>query len=68
MNALIPVVLASALMAISGAIFGVILARVLWADDLKHAQRIDAIRSKVEVHLRDTIDSLERQITTLKRP
>ena len=57
---------AAAAIAITSAIFGAALARGLWADDLKHAQKIDAIRSETEKNLRDQIKAMERTISALK--
>ena len=54
-------------LAMIGAIFGVGMARLIWADDLKHAQKIDEIRSRTETALKGTIESLEQQIVILKR-
>jgi hypothetical protein len=61
--------LGAALIAASSATFGAALARAIWADDLKHAQRIDAIRAKsaaiqakTEGYLRSEIKSLEEQL------
>lgn len=56
---------AAAALAMVGAMFGVAMARLIWADDLKHAQRIDEIRSRTEVHLKDHIKALENQIKLL---
>lgn len=66
MSAAILAILSAALLACSGAIFGVIMARVIWADDLKHAQRIDEVRSRTENSLRGLISSQERTIKTYK--
>ena len=52
--------------AMMSALFGVGIARLIWDDDLKHAQRIDEIRSRTEVALRNTITSLERQLELKK--
>ena len=40
MNSAIIVIAAAALLALSGAAFGVVMARFLWADDLRTAQEI----------------------------
>lgn len=66
MSVVVPAALAAAVLAMAGAMFGVAMARLLWADDLKHAQRIDEIRRRTEVALKNTIESLERQIATQK--
>ena len=60
------VIPAAALLAIAGALFGVGMAKLLWSEDLQHAQQIDEIRSETEGHLRGTIDALEGQIRILK--
>lgn len=57
---------AAAVIAMASAMFGVGMARMLWADDLKRARLIDEIRSRTEVHLRGTITALEKQIEILK--
>lgn len=67
MNAAIPVILATALLGASGSFFGVVIARSIWADDLKHAQRIDEIRSRTEGHLRRNIQALEDMIDIYKK-
>lgn len=46
----------------SGAILGACLARLVWAADLRHAKKIDEIRSSTECHLRGTIASQKRQL------
>ena len=48
--------------AMCSTIFGVCLARILWADDLLFAKKIDTIRSETEGHLRGTISSLESTV------
>lgn len=58
---------AAAGLAMLSATFGVAMARLVWAEDLKHAQRIDEIRSRTEISLKNTIESLERQIAILKQ-
>lgn len=65
-SAVILAYLGAGLIAVSSATFGVGLARVLWADDLKRAQRIDEIRSRTELSLRSQIDSLKRQLDLKK--
>lgn len=60
-----PVILAycaAGFISVSSAVFGVALARLVWADDLKHAREIDVIRSKTEIQLRNYIKILEDQI------
>ncbi len=56
------VIPAAMVLVMASAFFGVVLARMVWADDLKHALRIDALRKQTEEHLRNTIESLERQL------
>ena len=65
MNTLIFVTLPAAFLAIASAAFGAGMARLLWADDLQHAQQIDEIRSKTEVALRRQINALEGRIKIL---
>ena len=52
----------AAALSMVSAMFGVGMARMLWADDLKHAQSIDEIRSRTEASLRRTIDALQKQL------
>lgn len=59
MSAILFAQLSAALLAMVAAIFGASIARVLWAEDLAQAQRIDAIRSETEGHLREQIKSLQ---------
>lgn len=60
-------ILSSMLLVAGGAFFGIIAARVLWAEDLQHAQRIDEIRSRTQKALEGTIESLRKQITICER-
>lgn len=53
--------------AMCSAIFGVGVARVLWADDLRHSKHIDEIRNKTEASLRKTIEHLEATISHKNR-
>lgn len=53
--------------ALLSACFGVGVARLLWAEDLAQAQRIDAIRSRTEVHLRNLIALHEKQIAEYRQ-
>lgn len=55
------------LLALAGAFFGVCIARLVWADDLKQAQRIDAIRSRTEVALRGQIAALEKHLAIYQK-
>ena len=60
-----PVILAycgAAAIAMASAVFGVGIARLIWAEDLTHARRIDELRSQTETHLRSQIKSMERII------
>lgn len=54
--------LSAAGLAMISAIFGVGMARLLWAQDLKFAQDIDTRRSKIEASLRKIIESQKREI------
>lgn len=56
----------AALIALGSSIFGVGVARVLWAQDLKQAERIDLIRSKTEQSLRNLIEIKDRHIQILE--
>lgn len=62
MDAFVLAYLGAAILAVGSATFGVGLARVLWAEDLKWAQQIDAIRSKTEVSLRERIAIQARRL------
>lgn len=53
-------------LATTGAVFGVGVARLIWADDLVQARQIDDIRSKTEFSLRAAIATQEKIICTLK--
>lgn len=44
------------------AMFGVIMARAFWAEDLKHAQELHQIWNRQEAAMASTIDSLQRTI------
>lgn len=63
----------AAAVAIAAALFGVGIARMVWAEDLRNAQshlesarRIDEIRSQTEQSLRDHIATLERHVQILQ--
>lgn len=59
----LPVVVTGAMvLAAAGALFGVVLARVLWTEDLRQAIHIDEIRSRTETSLRGSIAAQERMI------
>jgi hypothetical protein len=58
-NAFMMSVLGASLLAMAGTFFGVVTARMVWADDLKHARRIDEIRSRTEASLRSRIETQE---------
>lgn len=60
------VIAAAMLLAMVGALFGAGMARLLWADDLKQAQRIDEIRSRTEASLMRTITAHEATIKALQ--
>lgn len=66
MSAAILSYIGAVLIAANSALFGVGMARLIWADDLKHAQRIDKIRSKTEDYLRNQIESMQRQLDSRK--
>lgn len=67
MNAAIPAVLAASILAFSGAFFGVTIARLTWADDLKHAQRIDEIRTRTQGHMERQIEAQQQTIDIYKK-
>lgn len=53
---------AAAGIAMCSAGLGVGMARLLWAQDLRQAQEIDAIRSRTEVALRGRIKIMEKRL------
>lgn len=59
--------LAAAAIAIASAMFGAGMARVIWADDLRHAMEIDEIRSQTEGYLQSQIKSLEETVEVQKK-
>lgn len=60
-------ILGAMLLAAAGAFFGAVSARLFWAGDLQHAQRIDAIRSETEGYLRKQIKALEAQLAVYRK-
>lgn len=60
-------ILGAAILAMAGAFFGAVSARLFWAEDLKQAQRIDEIRSGTEAALRKQIKALEDQLAIYRR-
>lgn len=63
------VIPAAALLALAGGFFGVVLARMVWADDATHAARLKADYQKIqqsynEIHAKDqsTIATMQRTI------
>lgn len=66
MNTAPAVVAAVMIVAAAGAFAGVVLARAVWANDLRHARELRAIWTQTEKHLRDTIAAQERHIALLK--
>lgn len=63
----LPLVFWSAiLLVMAGSLFGVSMARVLWADDLHQARSIDEIRSRTEKSLREQVAILQEHIRILK--
>ena len=61
------VIASAVLLAMIGALFGAGMARLLWAGDLKQAQRIDEIRSRTEASLMRTIAAHEATIKALQK-
>jgi len=57
---------AAIVLAIAGVIFGIAIARLVWAQDLEQAQSIDRIRSRTEAAMRGTIETQEKIIAALK--
>jgi hypothetical protein len=66
-NAAIPAILGAALLAMAGASFGVVMARMIWADDLKQAQHIDEIRSRTQQHMERQIEAMQGTIEIYKQ-
>lgn len=63
----------AAVVAICSAFFGVTLARLVWAEDLRSAQfkletaqQIDEVRSRTEGYMRNEISSLKKHIEILQ--
>jgi hypothetical protein len=67
MNSVVLAASAAAVIAFASAIFGVGMARILWAEDLQHARHIDEIRSRTEAALHERIASQERIIEIQKK-
>ena len=57
----------AAFIAMAGAIFGVGVARTIWAQDLQHAKRMRAIWTESETALNSRIDSQVRIIVAHER-
>lgn len=60
-------VLGAVIIATGAAAFGVGMARMLWAEDLRHTQRLEETRRKTEAHLRNSIVAQAETIVILKR-
>lgn len=56
----------SVVLAMAGSFFGVCLARLLWAEDLKFAKHIDEIRSRTAVARESIIKTQAETIAILK--
>lgn len=67
MSLVVPAAFGAALLAMAGAVFGVSMARIMWADDLKNAQQIDEIRSRTQSHMEGQIKAQQKTIDILKR-
>lgn len=55
-------VLAAGVLAMISAFFGVVMARVFWAEDLKHVEQLRASWARQEGFMQDSIESLQRTI------
>ncbi len=55
-------ILSAIILSVVSASFGAITARFFWAEDLEQANKLDAIRSQTEAHLRSQIESLKRRL------
>lgn len=55
------------LLAMAGTVFGVCMARLVWADDLKHALRLRELWEQTRTSMEETIKSQQSQIDILRR-
>ena len=55
------------LLAMAGCFFGICIARLVWADDLRHTKELRKIWDRTETALRSTIKSPDEIIDILKR-
>lgn len=53
--------------AMSSALFGAVMARIFWADDLAHTQQLKEHWDRQETAMQSTIDSLTRQVEFLQQ-
>lgn len=60
------VITSAALLAMSGALFGTVMARLFWADDLRHVQELRVIWDKTKTHLESSITAQREHIRILK--
>jgi len=59
-------VISAGLLAMAGALFGAIGARVFWAEDLHHAQQLRKIWNETEKALQETIAFQERELSAMR--
>lgn len=60
-------IMGAAVCAMGGAVFGVLMARFLWSEDLQHAQKLREIWTRSEIAMRETIEIQRSTINTLKK-
>jgi hypothetical protein len=60
------IVPSAVLIAIGGALFGISLTRVIWAEDLLRTQELKVIWKKTEMSLEDTIKTQREHIQLLQ--
>lgn len=65
-DVVLPAIFGAALLAMVGAIFGVCIARLLWADDLRHAYSLRETSRKTEDALHSIVQSQSKQIELLR--
>lgn len=66
-HAALPVIFGAAALAMVGAFFGLCVARLMWADDLRHAQHLRQIWDESEKAMRETIEIQQRRIEFYER-
>lgn len=62
MSAIIPAACLAGVLAMASASLGVVIARTLWAEDLRHAQQLRTIWDKTEASYKEHIRILQTQL------